>query len=319
MPTGDAKHKLKLLPHDPERLKILCGVCGEYIALIESHFHVTIAQRDHSFVITGAKDQQTHAANALCALYESVKEHDALSLATVNAVLLSMRDQPQDAKHPDKRHIILADRKIQLQNQKQVDYIDCIQRNTVTFAYGPAGTGKTFLAVAAAMEALYQHEIQKIVLVSPAVNAGESIGFLPGDINEKFNPYIQPFYDALQTLIPAEKSKKLQSEHVIEIAPLAFMRGRTLTNAFIILDEAQNTTIEQMKMILTRIGHNSKIVITGDTSQIDLPRSTVSGLVHAQQILQHIDDISHVTFANAHVVRHRLIQKIINAYDKDHH
>ncbi len=317
LPEHSTKQKIKLLPHDTERLKVLCGVCNEHLNDIERHFNVIIKQKENQLSVSGQDKDVKIVSTILHDLYETTRENQQLGLNEVIS-MIQQYSQAETKENPKAKNFIqLAERQIYLQNQKQVEYIDNIRNNTITFAYGPAGTGKTFLAVAAAAEAFYKNQIKKIVLVRPAVNAGESIGFLPGDINEKFNPYLQPFYDSLQNLMPSEKRKKLLSDNTIEIAPLAFMRGRTLANAFIILDEGQNTTVEQMKMILTRIGHNSKLCITGDTSQVDLPKNQLSGLSHAREILQNIDDISHTTFQNNHVVRHRLIQKIINAYDKD--
>lgn len=317
LPEPSTKQKIKLLPHDTERLKALCGVCNEHLNEIEQQFTVVIKQKENQLSISGKDRDVRKVSSILHDLYEKTEEENPLEHNEITRVVQQHRESEGNDSARVKNYIQLAERQIYLQNQKQVEYIDNIRNNTITFAYGPAGTGKTFLAVAAATEALYKNQIKKIILVRPAVNAGESIGFLPGDINEKFNPYLQPFYDSLQSLMPADKRKKLLSDNTIEIAPLAFMRGRTLAEAFIILDEGQNTTVEQMKMILTRIGHNSKLCITGDTSQIDLPKNQLSGLRHAREILKGIRDISHTTFHNSHVVRHRLIQKIINAYDKD--
>ena len=307
------KQKLKLLPYDPEKIRELCGVCNEHLTLIEQHHHVQIRMRDYGFSVHGQADHVKNACAILQHLYSRTNTETTLNIEQIHAL---MNQKTQDIPSYQHRQIALADRQITLQNQKQVDYIQTINEKTITFAYGPAGTGKTFLAVAAAVEALNKQEIQKIILVRPAVDAGESIGFLPGDIQEKFNPYLQPFYDSLHSLMPSEKTKRLIAEHTIEVAPLAFMRGRTLANAFIILDEGQNTTIEQMKMILTRIGHHSKLCITGDPSQVDLPKTKLSGLIHAQKILKNINEIGHITFDQTHVVRHHLIEKILLAYEK---
>jgi phosphate starvation-inducible PhoH-like protein len=306
------KQKLKLLPYNPEKIRVLCGVCNEHLTLIEQHHHVQIRMRDYGFSVHGQTDHVKNACAVLQHLYTNTSTEQTLNIEQIHSLL----SQTEQTKNFHSQQIGLADRQITLQNQKQIDYIKTINEKTITFAYGPAGTGKTFLAVAAAVEALNKQEIQKIILVRPAVDAGESIGFLPGDIQEKFNPYLQPFYDSLHSLMPNEKTKRLIAEHTIEVAPLAFMRGRTLANAFIILDEGQNTTIEQMKMILTRIGHHSKLCITGDPSQVDLPKNKLSGLIHAQKILQKINEIGHVTFDQTHVVRHHLIEKILLAYEK---
>lgn len=314
-----SKQKLKLLPHDPERLKALCGVCNEHLTIIEETLKVEIKQRENGLCIIGDKISVATAVHVIRACYEHTDTDQSLDPSIVRKYISEQKPGKNKQIEHQLTTLQLPDRQIFLQNKRQIEYINNIREHTVSFAYGPAGTGKTFLAVAAAVDELMKHEIKKIILVRPAVNAGESIGFLPGDINEKFNPYLQPFYDSLQALVPSEKRKKLLSENIIEIAPLAFMRGRTLANAFIILDEGQNTTIEQMKMILTRIGQNSRLCITGDPSQIDLPKTQASGLSHARKILQNIGDISHTTFDNSHVVRHRLIQEIIQAYEKDRH
>lgn len=301
------------MPYNQEKIRLLCGVCNEHLMLIEQFYHVQIRVRDYGFAVNGDMTNVKNTCALLQHLHSALTTDKNIDLDYIHALLNQSSQAPIT-----NRQIALADRQITLQNQKQADYIETMSDKTVTFAYGPAGTGKTFLAVAAAVEALNKQIIQKIILVRPAVDAGESIGFLPGDIQEKFNPYLQPFYDSLHSLMPSEKTKRLIAEHTIEVAPLAFMRGRTLANAFIILDEGQNTTIEQMKMILTRIGHNSKLCITGDPSQIDLPKPKASGLIHARKILQHINEIGHITFDQTHVVRHHLIEKILLAYDNKH-
>jgi phosphate starvation-inducible PhoH-like protein len=204
-------------------------------------------------------------------------------------------------------------------SQTQVNYAAAIQKHDIVFGIGPAGTGKTYLAVAAAVDALRRKEVSRIILTRPAVEAGETLGFLPGDIQDKVDPYLRPLYDALGDMLPDSQLRHLVEMRTLEIAPLAFMRGRTLNNAFVILDEAQNTTVNQMKMFLTRVGNNAKAVITGDITQIDLPLETVSGLVHVQHILSHIEAIGFVNFTQHDVVRHPLVQKIIHAYEQHNH
>ncbi|GJQ64230.1 MAG: phosphate starvation protein PhoH [Melioribacteraceae bacterium] len=215
-------------------------------------------------------------------------------------------------------NIILYTRKdvIKAKTPNQAVYIDVVRKNDICFAIGPAGTGKTYMAVAFAVAALKQGRVQKIVLARPAVEAGESLGFLPGDFREKIDPYLRPLYDALQDMIPAEQLKGYIEKSIVEIVPLAYMRGRTLNNAFVILDEAQNSTMTQMKMFLTRLGPNSKSIITGDDTQVDLPTKTTSGLVHVQRILRNVDGVGFVFFEKKDVVRHKLVKDIIDAYEK---
>ena len=317
MAMTETKQKFKLLPYNTERIKTLCGVCNENISIIESLLQVKIKNRENTFSITGEKENVIRASTTIHKLYNISKNEQSIDKDRIKQMAALDQCNETFDHITDVNYVKLTDRQVYFQNKKQMQYLNDIQKNTVTFAYGPAGTGKTFLAVTAAIEALYKQEIKKIILVRPAVNAGESIGFLPGDINEKFNPYLQPFYDSLSSLLPNEKKKKYLSENTIEVAPIAFMRGRTLKNSFIILDEGQNTTIEQMKMILTRIGQNSKLCITGDPSQVDLPKAQTSGLAHARSILRNIDDIKHIQFDDSHVVRHQLIQKILSRYDGD--
>lgn len=214
-------------------------------------------------------------------------------------------------------NIFTVNGKLKLHNLKQQAYVDNIMSHDINFGVGPAGTGKTFLAVACAVFGLLQHDFKKIVLVRPVIEAGEQLGFLPGDLTQKVNPYLQPLYDGLNILLGSIKVEKYLQQQIIEIAPLAYMRGRTLNEAFVILDEAQNTTVEQMKMFLTRLGANSKMVITGDLTQIDLPRSKISGLQHAIDLLQNIDKISMTYFVGNEIVRHPLVKAIIQAYAQE--
>ena len=218
----------------------------------------------------------------------------------------------------DLSRVVLSTQKILVRprSETQLNYINAIESNDIVFGIGPAGTGKTYLAVAAAVAALKRKSVSRIILTRPAVEAGEKLGFLPGDIQEKVDPYLRPLYDALRDMMPDDQLRNLMEMSTLEIAPLAFMRGRTLNNAFVILDEAQNTTVNQMKMFLTRLGDNSKAVITGDITQVDLPLGTFSGLVHVQHILSHIEAIRFISFTEKDVVRHSLVQEIINAYDR---
>ena len=307
------RHRLHLRPYDRNRLSNLCGSCDENIKYIESQHNVTISRRENIFSMQGNHNNVTAAVDQIKRLYALTAEKNIINLKD-----LHMEKQFNTKKHskPTMNSIIeLPNKKIKLYNQVQKDYYSKVLDNTINFAIGPSGTGKTFLAVAFAAQALLANEVDRIILARPAVDAGEKLGFLPGDLAQKVDPYLRPFYDALYDLIGVEQTLQLIEKGKIEVAPLAYMRGRTLSEAFIILDESQNTSMEQMKMLLTRLGHDSKIVITGDLTQIDLPRNQRSGLSHAKEILAEVENISFTHFDKEHVVRHDLIQKIIEAYE----
>jgi len=300
-------------PVDNQRLANLCGVLDENLRQIETAFDVVIARRGERFALSGPPAQTELAAQALQNFYSKAKR--SLSVEDVQLGLIEVaRAQPamdKDAPQLKTRRPDLHGR-----TPRQVGYLKQIQAHDITFAIGPAGTGKTYLAVACAVDALERDNVKRIVLVRPAVEAGERLGFLPGDMAQKVDPYLRPLYDALYDLMGYDKVAKLLERSAIEVAPLAFMRGRTLSDAFIILDEAQNTTSEQMKMFLTRIGFGSKAVITGDVTQIDLPSGRKSGLVEAQRVVRNIDGIAFIEFNDQDVVRHHLVQMIIRAYDE---
>jgi len=297
-------------PSSNTRLGHVCGALDEHLRTIETALQVKIAHSHEKFKIDGNKTNATRALEILQALYERAakpipKEHVQLMLAgdshmaPADNVLLSTRRNEVRARTPT-----------------QALYLDNIAKHDITFGIGPAGTGKTYLAVASAVDALERSAVQRIILTRPAVEAGEKLGFLPGDLGQKVDPYLRPLYDALYELMGFDKVQKAFERSALEIAPLAFMRGRTLNNAFIILDEAQNTTPEQMKMFLTRIGFGAKAVVTGDVSQIDLPKGSPSGLVDAERVLRRVDGIAITHFTSKDVVRHPLVARIVDAYDK---
>ena len=298
-------------PLDNHRLSHLCGPADAHLRQIESHLEVRIAHRHEQFKIDGPKAKANEALELLQALYEMAQdpisdEHIQLMLAGDSAML----EAPGDA-------VLLNTRRgdLRARTPNQALYLDNIATHDITFGIGPAGTGKTYLAVACAVDALERGSVQRIVLTRPAVEAGERLGFLPGDLSQKVDPYLRPLYDALYDLMGFDKVQKAFERNAIEIAPLAFMRGRTLNNSFIILDEAQNTTPEQMKMFLTRIGFGAKAVVTGDVSQIDLPKGALSGLIDAERVLKRVGGIAVIRFASVDVVRHPLVARIVDAYD----
>ena len=299
------------LPHNNTRLTHLCGPADAHLRTIEVAFGVGIAHRHEQFKVDGPKAKATQAMELLQALYEIAErpipeDHLQLMLAGDSELL----EAPEDA-------IVLSTRRADLRGRTTTQslYLQNIATHDITFGIGPAGTGKTYLAVASAVDALERSSVQRIVLTRPAVEAGERLGFLPGDLAQKVDPYLRPLYDALYELMGHDKVQKAFERNAIEIAPLAFMRGRTLNNAFVILDEAQNTTPEQMKMFLTRIGFGSRAVVTGDVSQIDLPKGAMSGLIDAERVLKRVKGIAITRFTSADVVRHPLVARIVDAYD----
>ena len=299
------------LPHNNTRLTHLCGPADAHLRTIEVALGVGIAHRHEQFKVDGPKAKATQAMELLQALYEIAErpipeDHLQLMLAGDSELL----EAPEDA-------IVLSTRRADLRGRTATQslYLQNIATHDITFGIGPAGTGKTYLAVASAVDALERSSVQRIVLTRPAVEAGERLGFLPGDLAQKVDPYLRPLYDALYELMGHDKVQKAFERNAIEIAPLAFMRGRTLNNAFVILDEAQNTTPEQMKMFLTRIGFGSRAVVTGDVSRIDLPKGAMSVLIDAERVLKRVKGIAITRFTSADVVRHPLVARIVDAYD----
>ena len=311
-----------LEPADNSRLANLCGQFDEHLRQIERRLDVEIASRGNHFRVTGQPGATQLGSDVLHRLF-SITDRERLDPERVHILLQEsvMREGeaepgPSQDSGDDEEHLVIQTRlkRIRPRGANQTAYMRSMRDFDLAFGIGPAGTGKTYLAIAAAVDALEHEQVRRIVLVRPAVEAGERLGFLPGDLKEKVDPYMQPLYDSLNDLIPGKQVQKYIEDKRIEIAPLAFMRGRTLSNAFVVLDEAQNATEMQMKMFLTRLGENSRMAVTGDMSQIDLPRGTRSGLVEAERILRGIDGISFVRFTSADVVRHPLVAKIVRAY-----
>ncbi len=296
-------------PHNNTRLSHLCGPTDEHLRTIELALDVKIAHRHEQFKVDGHKAKATRAMEVLQALYERATK--AIPPEQVQLMLAG------DSAMAEEEAPTLQTRRTDLRARTptQAAYLDNIAAYDISFGIGPAGTGKTYLAVACAVDALERSAVQRIVLTRPAVEAGEKLGFLPGDLGQKVDPYLRPLYDALYDLMGYDRVQKAFERNAIEIAPLAFMRGRTLNNAFVILDEAQNTTPEQMKMFLTRIGFGAKAVVTGDVSQIDLPKGQLSGLIDAERVLKRVKGISVTRFTSADVVRHPLVARIVDAYD----
>jgi len=317
--------EISFTPADNQRLANLCGALDENLKQIEIALDVGISRRGEHFSVSGKSDQTRLAAQVLHNFYNQSQHH--LSLEQIQLGLIEalnpqhgsdQSDETGNIKTKEELSPSLLTRRSNLYGRtpRQAQYLQQIQEHDITFAIGPAGTGKTYLAVASAVDALERSLVTRLILVRPAVEAGERLGFLPGDMTQKVDPYLRPLYDALYDLMGFDKTGKQFERNTIEIAPLAFMRGRTLNQSFIILDEAQNTTPEQMKMFLTRIGLGSKAVITGDVTQIDLPKHQKSGLVEAKQVLKDIRGIAFTHFQSEDVVRHPLVQRIVNAYEK---
>jgi phosphate starvation-inducible PhoH-like protein len=311
-------------PLDNIRLAHLCGSLDEHLRSIEAALDVSISRRNESFKIEGSRQAAERAALLLQTLYDRAKrpiEPQAFQLALVQAAAQASAAEGAEGSSMDARprdeELVLRTRHAELvgRTPNQEIYLRNIVSHDITFGIGPAGTGKTFLAVACAVDALERSAVQRIILTRPAVEAGERLGFLPGDLAQKVDPYLRPLYDALYDLMGAERVGRAFEKGSIEVAPLAFMRGRTLNHAFVILDEAQNATPEQMKMFLTRVGFGSKCVVTGDVSQIDLPKGSVSGLVDAERVLRRVKGVAMTRFTSVDVVRHPLVARIVEAYE----
>jgi len=304
-------------PPDNARLAHLCGSLDEHLRRIEEALDVNVSRRNEFFRIEGPKPRAEHAMNLLQALYAQAQQPISAEQVQLALVQSGAAAPPGDPDAAAAGTITLRTRRTELTGRtpNQRTYLRNILDHDITFGIGPAGTGKTFLAVACAVDALERSAVQRIILTRPAVEAGERLGFLPGDLAQKVDPYLRPLYDALYDLMGADKVAKAFEKGTLEIAPLAFMRGRTLNHAFVILDEAQNSTAEQMKMFLTRIGFGTKAVVTGDVSQIDLPRGTESGLIDAERVLRRVRGIATTHFTSADVVRHPLVARIVEAYD----
>lgn len=322
-----------LEPQDNARLQSLCGAFDDHLKLIEKEFNLVIARNNFTFNIdTVEEDPKPYHAKLIKSAVKLIQDLyvetapvkgkvKELDLEDVHMALQESRMLSQVEPNRAENNVFSTTIKtkrgvIKPRGENQVQYLHNILTHDISFGIGPAGTGKTFLAVAAAVEALERQEIRRVLLTRPAVEAGEKLGFLPGDLGQKIEPYLRPLYDALFEMLGFERVQKLMERNVIEIAPLAYMRGRTLNDSFIILDESQNTTVEQMKMFLTRIGFNSKAVITGDITQIDLPRSTKSGLRHAIEVLEKVPELSFNYFDSKDIVRHPVVSKVVQAYEE---
>ena len=310
-----------LAPADNSRLADLCGLNHEHLRQIENSLQVEISNRGNHFRVTGSRERVDSTEWLLKSLYEATDLKNPLTPDGIHLALQALqadgaKSSRVDSIHADPAAVIRTPKRlIRARGLHQQEYLRSVLTHDISFGIGPAGTGKTYLAVACAVAALQNQEVQRIVLVRPAVEAGERLGFLPGDLGEKIDPYLRPLYDALHDMLGFEKVSRLLERHTIELAPLAYMRGRTLNDSFIILDEAQNTTAEQMKMFLTRIGFGTTAVVTGDITQTDLPKHQVSGLKQVMEILDGVEGIGFTHFNKKDVVRHSLVQKIVEAYE----
>lgn len=311
----------ELTPDNPQRLASLCGLANDHLKQIEERLDIRVLNRGNQFELKGNGDSVRAAEDIIKRLYRETRGGKDLLPDTINLFLQTSEvetlQNPDDSQlHEHKLYVLHTPKSIiKPRGPNQRAYVHSVLTHDINFGVGPAGTGKTYLAVACAVHALQKDQIKRIILVRPAVEAGEKLGFLPGDLSQKVDPYLRPLYDALYEMLGFEKVDRLIERNVIEVAPLAYMRGRTLSNAFIILDESQNTTREQMKMFLTRIGFGSTAVINGDPTQVDLPRGQHSGLAHALAILQKVDGIGVTLFDSKDVVRHPLVQRIVDAYE----
>ncbi|MDT2829689.1 PhoH family protein [Vagococcus carniphilus] len=318
--TNIDEKSIDIVLNDQVDANEIFGAHDKHLTILEDYLNVTISSRGEIVRISGEEPNATYAHEILKNLQKLVlRSHKINSTDVVTAIQMAKKGELESFLSLYEKTIIKDSKgnPIRVKNTGQKNYVEAVKRNDVVFGIGPAGTGKTFLAVCLAVSALKNGEVEKIILTRPAVEAGESLGFLPGDLQEKVNPYLRPIYDALYQILGMEHTNRLMERGVIEIAPLAYMRGRTLEEAFVILDEAQNTTKSQMKMFLTRLGNQSKMIINGDQTQIDLPKGVTSGLVHAQTILQDIKKIKFVEFSTTDVVRHPVVADIIKAYSND--
>ena len=309
-----------LEPADAKRLAIFAGELNGNIKLIEKNFKVKIFHNGNKLNIKGADDNAQRASSALLDLYKQTQKNNEISNETIHLCIQEHMNQPTKKttklKEVKSSYQIHTPKKvITARGTNQEQYLKNIESNELNFGIGPAGTGKTYLAVAAGVHALLNDRVQKIILIRPAVEAGEKLGFLPGDLAQKVDPYLKPLYDALYEMLGSERVQKLIEKEIIEVAPLDYLRGRTLNNSFIIMDESQNTTIDQMKMFLTRMGYGSHAVVNGDLTQIDLPRNVSSGLSNVLEVLAKTENIGVIRFSSIDVVRHPLVRKIIDAYE----
>ncbi|MRX27730.1 PhoH family protein [Kangiella sp. HZ709] len=312
-----ASQSFELLPADNTRISALVGYLDEHIKHLERRLGVEINLRENQVQVIGSPKNATATRQAIESLYMQTKKRKDLDSADIHLAIQEVMAEQALAEPATNDDVKLITKRglIKPRSPNQKHYIQAIKHHDISFGIGPAGTGKTYLAVASAVDAWEKQQVRRILLTRPAVEAGERLGFLPGDLAQKVDPYLRPLYDALYEMFGFDKVAKLMERNVIEVAPLAYMRGRTLNDAFIILDESQNTTPEQMKMFLTRIGFNSKAVITGDITQVDLPRGQKSGLRHVIDVLQKVDAISFTFFQSQDVVRHPVVQRIVQAYE----
>ena len=313
--------KFQLEPADQDRITSLCGPTNSILKQIEEALDIKIINRGANFKIKGPVSELNIGKTVIIKLYNDLEKVSELSPSSVHlylreAINNSKREKNMENSLASKSPIKTPNLAIIPNGSHQQEYIETINKRVLTFGIGPAGTGKTYLAVASAVQQLVSGEVEKILLVRPAVEAGEKLGFLPGDLSQKVDPYLRPLYDALFEMLGFKETNQLIERNIIEVVPLAFMRGRTLNDSFIILDESQNATVEQMKMFLTRFGFGSKVVVTGDITQIDLPKNTQSGLVHSLDVLKGLSEVGFIKFDSKDIVRHGLVQKIVEAYEE---